>query len=101
MSSAYPQELAGEQIAPEARVVAIADVFDALTSRRPYKVPYSEREALQIIHDTAGSHFDPQVHAAFRESLSANRSMREQLSDGVNPSPALEEVRDEADLVCR
>jgi putative two-component system response regulator len=97
----YPQELAGEQIAVEARVVAIADVFDALTSCRTYKVSYPEREAIQIIHDTVGSHFDPQVYAAFRESLPAIRSIRERLSNGANMSPALEEARHEADLVCR
>lgn len=97
----YPQKLAGERITLEARIVAIADVFDALTSRRPYKAPYPEDEAIQIIHETAGSHFDPQVYAAFRESLPAIRAIRERLPDGTSRSPAPEEAPDEADLVCR
>ena len=97
----YPQNLIGEQIALEARVVAIADVFDALTSRRPYKAPYPESEALQIIQDTAASHFDPLVYAAFLESLPAIRSVRSRLSDRTNRSPTPKEACNEADLVCR
>ena len=99
--SGYPQGLAGEHIPLEARIAAIADVFDALTSRRPYKAAYPEDEALQIIHDTAGSHFDPQVYAAFLESLPAIHSVRERLSDGVNVFPVPEEARDEAAIVRR
>ncbi len=63
----YPEQLAGEHISPEARIVAIADVFDALTSHRPYKDPYPESEALQILRDASRSHFDPQVYEAFRK----------------------------------
>ena len=63
--SGYPRRLAGEAIPLESRIVAIADVYDALTSDRPYRGARPEEEALSIIETTAGSHFDPGVHAAF------------------------------------
>ncbi len=63
--SGYPQGLAGEAIPLESRIVAIADVYDALTSNRPYRAARPEEEALTIIEATVGSHFDPRVHAAF------------------------------------
>jgi putative two-component system response regulator len=96
----YPQGLAGEAVPVEARIVAIADVFDALTSRRSYKAPYPEDEALEILEDTAAGHFDPAVYAAFLESLPAIRSVQGQFSDQACVWPALEEARREADLVC-
>ena len=47
------------------RIVALADVFDALTSERPYKSPFPLEKALAIIKEGRGSHFDPQVADAF------------------------------------
>ncbi len=61
----YPHGLAGEAIPLEARIVAIADVFDALTSVRPYKKAWDPDDALALIHDEAGQHFDPQLAALF------------------------------------
>ncbi|TAN76304.1 MAG: HD domain-containing protein [Magnetospirillum sp.] len=59
--SGYPHGLKGEAIPVSARIVAVADVFDALTSKRPYKDAFSVETALGIIHQDAGSHFDPEV----------------------------------------
>ena len=63
--SGYPAGLAGEQIPLESRIVAIADVFDALTSRRPYKEAWSLEAALEHIQAQAGRHFDPRLVAHF------------------------------------
>jgi len=57
--SGYPKQIAGEAIPIEARIFAIADVFDALTSRRPYKEPLSFDETMQILDSGRGQHFDP------------------------------------------
>ncbi|MBX9936801.1 MAG: two-component system response regulator [Burkholderiaceae bacterium] len=57
--SGYPRGLAGEAIPIEARIVALADVFDALTARRPYKEPWSLEDTLAHIQAQAGQHFDP------------------------------------------
>lgn len=55
----------GETIHIESRIVALADVFDALVSRRPYKEPYTPQKAYEIILNDRGEHFDPQVVDAF------------------------------------
>ena len=57
--------MAGEEIALESRIVALADVFDALVSKRPYKQPFTAQRALEIIAQDSGTHFDPQVVNAF------------------------------------
>lgn len=67
----YPYGLAGEAIPLTCRIVAIADVFDALTSRRPYKEAWSVQEAVDCIGKLAGSHFDPRCVALFQEVLPA------------------------------
>jgi two-component system response regulator RpfG len=61
----YPQGLAGESIPLPARIAAVADVFDALTSVRPYKKAWSMQEALDWIKSQIGSHFDPDCAHAF------------------------------------
>lgn len=61
----YPLGIAGEQIALSARVVALADVYDALTSARVYKPAMPHDRAADIIRQSAGSHFDPRVVEAF------------------------------------
>lgn len=63
--SGYPKELRGEEIPLAGRIVAIADVFDALTSKRPYKDAYSVEESLQIIRDNNSIHFDPDIVDVF------------------------------------
>ena len=64
----YPTGLSGEEIPLSARVMAVADVFDALVSRRSYKEPFTVDKALDIIREGAGSHFDPQVAKAFLDA---------------------------------
>ncbi|MFH0918835.1 MAG: HD domain-containing phosphohydrolase [Fibrobacterota bacterium] len=63
--SGYPNSLKGIEIPIACRIAAIADVFDALTSKRPYKEPFSVEKALAIIMEGRGSHFDPDVVDAF------------------------------------
>jgi putative two-component system response regulator len=63
--SGYPSGLKGMDIPIAARIAAIADVFDALTSKRPYKKPFSVKKSLAIIRKGRGSHFDPEVVDAF------------------------------------
>jgi len=63
--SGYPHGLAGEAIPLEARIVALADVFDALTSERPYKKAWAAQDAMALIESEAGKHFDPALVALF------------------------------------
>ncbi len=70
--SGYPRGLKGEQIPLAARIFAIADVFDALTSDRPYHKAWPIEQALQYIRQQAGSHFDPQIVEIF---LNMNKSL--------------------------
>lgn len=65
--SGYPMGLCEEQIPLEARILAVADVFDALTHERPYKHAWPIDEALHEIETQSARHFDPQIVAAFRE----------------------------------
>ena len=65
--SGYPDGLAGEEIPFAARVFAVADVLDALTTTRPYRVASPRAEARTEIMASAGTHFDPQVTAVFAE----------------------------------
>ncbi|MDD5334300.1 MAG: HD domain-containing protein [Rhodoferax sp.] len=62
----YPRRLAGEDIPLPARIFAVADVFDALCSRRPYKEPMGFDAAMAILEKDTGTHFDPAVMAVFR-----------------------------------
>jgi putative two-component system response regulator len=61
----YPLGLKGEDIPIEGRITAVADVFDALSSRRPYKPPYPIDKCFEIITGEAGTHFDPKIVEAF------------------------------------
>jgi putative two-component system response regulator len=63
--SGYPQGLKGDEIPISARLMAVADVYDALISRRVYKEPMSHERAVEIITQTSGRHFDPDVVEAF------------------------------------
>lgn len=67
--SGYPSGLAGEDIPLAGRICAIADVFDALTSRRPYKAPWSSTQAVEHIRKQSGTQFDPVVVSAFVEVI--------------------------------
>ena len=64
----YPMGLSGDEIPLSARVMAVADVFDALVSRRSYKEPFSFDKAMEIIEEGSGNHFDPRVVKAFFEA---------------------------------
>ncbi|MBB2496269.1 response regulator [Aquipseudomonas ullengensis] len=63
--SGYPNGLKGEEIPLEGRIVAIADVFDALTSVRPYKAAWSVEDTLDLLRRESGKHFDPQLVELF------------------------------------
>ncbi len=64
--SGYPRGKKGEEIPLSARLMALADVYDALTSRRCYKEPVAHEKAVGMILDASGSHFDPRVADAFK-----------------------------------
>jgi putative nucleotidyltransferase with HDIG domain len=70
----YPDGLAGERIPLGARIVAVADTFDAVTASRPYQESMAEREALSLLWSEAGGQFDPKVVAAFCAYYSGPRS---------------------------
>ena len=63
--SGYPEGLSGDEIPVAARLMAIADVYDALISRRVYKPPFSQEKTVAIIREGRGSHFDPDMVDAF------------------------------------
>ena len=61
----YPARLSGIEIPPEARIMALADVFDALVSKRCYKEKMDYDRAFSIIEESLGSHFDPEIGKLF------------------------------------
>ncbi|KGK59349.1 chemotaxis protein CheY [Xanthomonas cannabis pv. phaseoli] len=67
--SGYPQGLAGEAIPEAARIVAVADVFDALCGRRAYKAPWTVEDAMRKIESMAGKQLEPRLVQHFREAL--------------------------------
>ncbi len=73
-ATGYPRGLKGEDIPLEGRIVAVADVFDALTSERPYKKPWTHEAAVEYLVEQRGKHLDPSCVDAF---LSAPESIRE------------------------
>ncbi|HEX9618080.1 MAG TPA: HD domain-containing phosphohydrolase [Anaerolineales bacterium] len=72
--SGYPRGLRGEQIPLEARIFAVADVFDSLTSNRPYRPAWSREKALEYIREQSGKHFDPQVVEVFLKLVGESES---------------------------
>ncbi|MCX6000843.1 MAG: diguanylate cyclase, partial [Chloroflexi bacterium] len=79
--SGYPGSLKGVEIPIVARIAAIADVFDALTSKRPYKEPFSVEKSLAIIREGRGSQFDPGVVDAFFAIQDEILTIKEQYSE--------------------
>ncbi len=73
--SGYPRGLAGLDIPLSGRIMALADVYDALISRRVYKAPFTHSKAMEIIVDGAGTHFDPDLVAVFAEFASGFRQV--------------------------
>jgi HD-GYP domain-containing protein (c-di-GMP phosphodiesterase class II) len=74
--SGYPHGLAGDAIPIEARIVAVADTYDVLTSDRPYRKARSEREAVAIVRHEAGAHLDPRTVEALLSTLSESPVVR-------------------------
>jgi putative two-component system response regulator len=66
--SGYPDRLVGEGIPLSARLMAVADVYDALISRRPYKEPFPHEAAMRMIDEGSGQHFDPQIVQALHDT---------------------------------
>jgi putative two-component system response regulator len=81
--SGYPQGLVGEDIPLPGRIVALADVFDALTSVRPYKQAWNIDAAVQFIRDNSGSHFDPGLVEVFIQNLDGIIQIKNQYADPV------------------
>jgi len=81
--SGYPRGLAGPDIPECARLVAIADVYDALVSARVYRAALSEKNALAIIRDGDGKHFDPTVCACFLSILPQIRAIRKRVGEAM------------------
>jgi len=74
--SGYPRGLKGEEIPVEGRIVAVADVFDALLSDRPYRAALGARGAIALIREERGTHFDPDVVDALLENLDEALALR-------------------------
>lgn len=82
--SGYPHGLRGDQIPLSGRIVAVADVFDAVSSSRPYKSAYPLERCLEILQEGRGSHFDPAVLDAFWSRLDDVLHIRQDLNDEVD-----------------
>lgn len=68
----YPVGLCGEEIHPWARMIAVVDLFDAVTGMRPYRRPASAREAMDYIQKNAGTHFDPEIAKCWKAAMANN-----------------------------
>jgi putative two-component system response regulator len=79
----YPHGLEGEQIPIEGRIAAVADVFDALLSHRPYRSALSWDDAVVLMREGRGTHFDPRVVDVLLENLEEIRALR----IATEPSP--------------
>lgn len=77
----YPHGLAGEAIPVEARIVAISDVFDALTSARPYKQAWSIEDTLAFLREQKGKHFEPRLVELLEQQLPAILEIRERWAE--------------------
>ena len=85
----YPRGLRGEEIPLSARILSLADVYDALTTSRPYKDAWTHRQAVEWIGERGGSQFDPEVISVFLSRAAEFDAERERLADEdsfVDPS---------------
>lgn len=82
--SGYPYGLSGEAIPLVGRIAALADVFDALTSVRPYKEAWTVEAAVDLIKENRGTHFDPDLVTVFLEQLPGILKIRDQFSEPEN-----------------
>jgi len=85
--SGYPSGAQKQEIPLEARIVAVADVFDALTSRRPYKPGWSNEAGLAYLTTNTGKHFDPDCVNAFVSQFNKALTIQEQTQDSLEPLP--------------
>lgn len=90
--SGYPRGLKGEEILLAGRIVAICDVFDALTSPRPYKRAWTVAEALAEIEQGSGTHFDPRLVEVFKQVLPKIVEIRAHYAEQALPLAAAEVV---------
>ena len=81
--SGYPFQLQGEAISLPARIVAIADVFDALTTERPYKKAWPVEDAVKLISESSGTHFDPALVELFHAVLPSVLQIKEQYAEST------------------
>lgn len=79
--SGYPKGLKGEEIPVESRIAAVCDVFDALTSPRPYKKAWTTEDAVSLLIAESGKHFDPDMVTTFVGMLPKILALREQFPD--------------------
>jgi putative two-component system response regulator len=79
--SGYPEGMSGDDIPVSARLMAVADVYDALICKRIYKPPMTHEAATAIIHKGRGSHFDPDVVDAFNDVAEQFRAIAEEFAD--------------------
>ena len=86
----YPKGLKGEEIPIFGRIVAIADVFDALTSERPYKKAWSVEAALEMIDEGVGKHFDPDLMPALKAALPEMLEIKAQYAEEHGALPDLD-----------
>jgi putative two-component system response regulator len=77
----YPRGLKGKDVSLMCRIVPIADVFDALTSERPYKKAWTPEKAVEVIQKDAGTHFDPTLVEAFMDVLPEVLKIKKQYAD--------------------
>ena len=94
----YPNGVVGDDIPLEARITTLADVYDALCSKRPYKDPFSEEQVLEIMRNGEGSQFDPGVFAVFERSLGVFRDIRAEFDDENLEEPQADIVPSLRDL---
>jgi len=85
--SGYPKKLAGEDIPLSARIVALADVYDALSTERVYKSAMSHRKAVQIISEERGTHFDPMIVDMFLKLEPEFERMSREMADEGPANP--------------
>ncbi len=81
--SGYPKGLKAEEIPLSGRIIAIADVFDALTTERPYKKAWAVEDAVKLIDENAGSHFDPELVKIFHTVLPQVLEIKEQYAEVI------------------
>ena len=84
--SGYPDGLHGENIPIEARIVALADVFDALTSKRPYKEAWTVEEALDHIREQSGKHFDPALVLLLEQEIESILDIKTRWAENTQES---------------